>query len=158
MTEDSTRVPRAIDVVRAELDELQAAKAAFAAVPEDDFAAEVTVLSLDAREAELLAEESLALLLDTDSDVELVLDGHDLDRTLREAEAEGVAYLVSAILGDEGTLAGSRHYLQNWYGDKAEVLDDGTYRHIPEASAHRIFKAVDIILHAGGTKTAKGDE
>ena len=92
--------------MRAELEELQAAKAAFVNVPEDDFAAEMTVLSLEAREAELLAEESLALLLETEGDVEVVLDGGAVEG--HAVEASFLSDVVGRLQGLVNAVAEAR--------------------------------------------------
>lgn len=59
-------------------------------------------------------------------------------RDIREAEAEGVAYILCALLDLPGQ-AESRHYIQGWL--------DG--RELPEKSARRIFGAADRIMKAG---------
>ena len=66
-------------------------------------------------------------------------DGPRTPRSLREVEAEGVAFLCSSALGLDGAEY-SRGYLQHW-------LAGGD---IPERSCQRIFKAADQILKAGG--------
>jgi hypothetical protein len=72
-------------------------------------------------------------------------DGPRTPRTLREVEAEGVAFLCSAALSLEGAEY-SRGYLQHW-------LQGGE---IPERSCQRIFKAADAILRAGH-ESAEGE-
>ena len=70
-----------------------------------------------------------------------VADMHDdeaLTRQIEEAEAEGVAYLLCALLDLPGQ-AESRFYIQGW-------LQGGT---LPEKSAKRIFGAADRIMKAG---------
>ena len=59
-------------------------------------------------------------------------------RDIREAEAEGVAYILCALLDLPGQ-AESRAYIQGWL--------DG--RELPEKSAKRIFGAADKIMKAG---------
>ena len=59
-------------------------------------------------------------------------------RDIREAEAEGVAYILCALLDLPGQ-AESRHYIQSWL--------DG--RELSEKSARRIFGAADRIMKAG---------
>ena len=59
-------------------------------------------------------------------------------RDIREAEAEGVAYVLCALLDLPGQ-AESRAYIQGWL--------DG--RELPEKSAKRIFGAADKIMKAG---------
>lgn len=68
-------------------------------------------------------------------------------RDIRELEAEGTAYLVSAVLEQTSGLEFSRGYIQHWYKG-AEV---------PERSAARIFKAADQILRAGRGDTGKAE-
>ena len=65
-------------------------------------------------------------------------DGADTPRDMREVEAESVAMLVSAALGQPG-LDDSRGYIQHWYQGNE----------IPEANARRILKTADQILRAG---------
>jgi antirestriction protein ArdC len=66
-------------------------------------------------------------------------DGADrTPKSLREVEAESVAYLVLASLNESG-LEYCRGYVQHW-------LRGGT---IPEKSVQKIFKAADTILRAG---------
>ena len=70
-----------------------------------------------------------------------VADMHDdeaLTRQIEEAEAEGVAYLLCALLDLPGQ-AESRFYIQSWL--QGETL--------PEKSAKRIFGAADRIMKAG---------
>ena len=59
-------------------------------------------------------------------------------RDLREAEAEGVAYILCALLDLPGQ-AESRNYIQSWL--------DG--RELPEKSARKVFGAADRIVKAG---------
>lgn len=68
----------------------------------------------------------------------LVTDSEMTPRDVREVEAEGVAYILCALLGLPG-LAESRGYIQNWMND-AEISDK---------SAQRIFSAANKILEAG---------
>jgi hypothetical protein len=65
-------------------------------------------------------------------------DGANLPRDLREVEAECVAMLVCAALGQPG-VEYSRGYIQSWYEGEE----------IPERNAQRILKAADAILKAG---------
>ena len=70
-----------------------------------------------------------------------VADMHDdetLTRQIEEAEAEGVAYLLCALLDLPGQ-AESRFYIQGWLHGAA----------LPEKSAKRIFGAADRIMKAG---------
>jgi antirestriction protein ArdC len=72
----------------------------------------------------------------------------DSDRTprdVRELEAESVAMLVCAALGQPG-VEHSRGYIQAWF--KGETM--------PEASARRILKTADTILKAGRPADTKG--
>lgn len=68
-------------------------------------------------------------------------DQASLPKTLTEAEAEAVALCCLEALGLPGADY-ARGYIQHWYGSG---------RPLPEASAARIFKAVDTILRAGQT-------
>ena len=65
-------------------------------------------------------------------------DDETLTRQLEEAEAEGVAYLLCALLDLPGQ-AESRFYIQGWLQGAA----------LPEKSAKRIFGATDRIMKAG---------
>ena len=68
----------------------------------------------------------------------LMSDNDKTPKSIKEAEAEGVAYLLCTLLGLPGQ-AESRDYIQSW-------LQGAT---IPEKSAQRIFGAADKILKAG---------
>lgn len=65
-------------------------------------------------------------------------DNDRTPRSLREVEAEGVAYILTDLLGLPGKEE-SRGYIQNWLQDET----------IPEKSAQRIFSAADKIYKAG---------
>ena len=65
-------------------------------------------------------------------------DDETLMRQIQEAEAEGVAYLLCALLDLPGQ-AESRFYIQGWLQGTA----------LPEKSAKRIFGAADRIMKAG---------
>jgi hypothetical protein len=65
-------------------------------------------------------------------------DDETLTRQIEEAEAEGVAYLLCALLDLPGQ-AESRYYIQGWL--QGETL--------PEKSAKRVFGAADRIMKAG---------
>jgi hypothetical protein len=65
-------------------------------------------------------------------------DGAELPKSLREVEAEGVAYLLCHSLGWPGAEY-SRGYIQHWL----------VGAEIPETNARRIFSAADKILKAG---------
>ena len=71
----------------------------------------------------------------------LVTDSEMTPRDVREVEAEGVAYILCALLGLPG-LAESRGYIQNWL-QGADISDK---------SAQRIFSAANKILEAGQQK------
>ena len=72
----------------------------------------------------------------------LVTDSEFTPRDVREVEAEGVAYILCALLDLPG-LHESRGYIQNWL-QGAEVSDK---------SAQRIFSAANKILEAGQGKS-----
>jgi hypothetical protein len=59
-------------------------------------------------------------------------------RDIREVEAESVAYILCQLLGLKGEEE-SRGYIQSWLKDKD----------IEDASARKIFSAVDKILKSG---------
>ena len=65
-------------------------------------------------------------------------DGAEIPRDIREAEAEGVAYILCTLLGLAGQ-AESRGYIQSWLAG-AEL---------PEKNAKRIIGAANKILKAG---------
>lgn len=72
---------------------------------------------------------------------ERMIDSERTSRSLREVEAEGVAFLVGEALGLPGA-SESRGYMQHWNEQRA-------HDPIPEASARKIFKAATQILEAG---------
>ncbi len=72
---DDVIAPRTLEEVRADLGRLRDVKQAFAGLAAPDFGAEVSLLSVEARESELLAEESAALLVEEGGDAEIVLSG-----------------------------------------------------------------------------------
>jgi antirestriction protein ArdC len=72
----------------------------------------------------------------------LVTDSEFTPRDVREVEAEGVAYILCALLGLPG-LDESRGYIQNWL-QGADISDK---------SAQRIFSAANKILEAGQGKS-----
>jgi len=65
-------------------------------------------------------------------------DSESTPRDVREVEAEGVAYILCALLDLPG-LHESRGYIQNWL-QGAEITDK---------TAQRIFSAANKILEAG---------
>ncbi|CAH1081290.1 ArdC-like ssDNA-binding domain-containing protein [Candidatus Nitrotoga sp. 1052] len=77
-------------------------------------------------------------------------DGDLMQKDIKEAEAEAVAYLCCATLGLPG-LEESRDYIQGWLGSK-ERSDE-----FSKKSASRVFSAADKILKAG-TQSAKAGE
>ena len=68
-------------------------------------------------------------------------DSESTPRDIREVEAEGVAYILCALLGLSG-LNESRGYIQNWL--QGQEITDKT--------AQRIFSAANKILEAGQNK------
>ena len=70
-------------------------------------------------------------------------DGEHLPRSLREVEAEGVAYVLCSVLDLAGAES-ARAYIQSW-------LDGAS---IPERSAQRILTAAQTILEAGQQEQA----
>lgn len=74
-------------------------------------------------------------------------DGPRTPRSIREVEAEGVAFICSSALGLDGA-EWSRGYLQHWLGDQE----------VPERSCQKIFKAADAILKAGRQEQSGGGE
>ena len=77
-------------------------------------------------------------------------DGDLMQKDIKEAEAEAVAYLCCATLGLPG-LEESRDYIQGWLGSK-ERSDE-----FSKKSASRVFSVADKILKAG-TQSAKAEE
>lgn len=71
-------------------------------------------------------------------ETERMEDEERTPRSIREAEAEGVALIGCESLGLPGA-AHSRGYIQHWLSGEV----------IPERSAQRIFKAADQVLKAG---------
>lgn len=65
-------------------------------------------------------------------------DGAEIPRDIREAEAEGVAYLLCTLLDLPGQVE-SRGYIQGWLAGAD----------LPEKSARRIVGAADKIMKAG---------
>lgn len=80
-------------------------------------------------------------LLHGNETVELV-DGSELGKSLKEAEAESVAFLCCSALNLPG-LAEARGYVQSWLGHSTTDLE--AYK----KSAARIFSTADKILKAG---------
>lgn len=74
-------------------------------------------------------------------------DSADLPRSLKEVEAEGVAYILCSLLDMPGQ-AESRHYIQGWLESDS----------VPEKSARHIFTAADKILHAGSPVEVEGSD
>ena len=73
-------------------------------------------------------------------------DSERTPKDIREAEAEGTAYILCSLLGLPG-LEESRGYIQSWLSGAP----------IPEKSAQRIFSAADKILKAGNIQPTKGE-
>ena len=69
----------------------------------------------------------------------------EYEKSLKEAEAEGTAFIIGTILGfDEEKLSDSRGYIQNWFkGNK----------NLPERNAQNVIKTVDKMLKAGLVKS-----
>lgn len=74
------------------------------------------------------------------TDEERIVDGKELDRHIKEMEAECTALLCLDALGFDTTE--NRGYVQNWFKENR----------IPDANASRIMKAADTILKAGEIK------
>lgn len=70
------------------------------------------------------------------------IDLDQIDRNIREVEAESVALICCESLGLPGVEA-ARGYIQHWLKGAGEI---------PDRSAARIFNAAHIILRAGSTK------
>ena len=78
----------------------------------------------------------------------VMADNIEKEKTMKEVEAESVAYILASINGEsEKNLALSRGYIQGWFsGNKLEE--------IPAKNATNIFNAVETILKAGSNKEA----
>ena len=75
-------------------------------------------------------------------------DGVEKEKTMKEVEAESVAYILGSINGEsEKNLTFSRGYIQGWF--KRNKLSE-----IPAKNATNIFNAVETILKAGSNKEA----
>jgi Zn-dependent peptidase ImmA (M78 family) len=74
----------------------------------------------------------------------LVTDSEFTPRDVREVEAEGVAYILCALLSLPG-LDESRGYIQSWLQGEE----------VTEKTAQRIFSAANKILEAGQVKPAE---
>jgi hypothetical protein len=73
-------------------------------------------------------------------------DTVELEKSMKEVEAESVAYILSSINGEsEKNLELSRGYIQGWF--KHNKLEE-----IPAKNATNIFNAVETILKAGSNK------
>lgn len=76
-------------------------------------------------------------------------DGDLMQKDIKEAEAEAVAYLCCATLGLPG-LEESRDYIQGWLGSKEQSEE------FSKKSASRVFSAADKILKAGAQSESGG--
>ena len=76
----------------------------------------------------------------------LAADDEKTPQTMREVEAETVAYICIETLGLPGAVE-SRGYVQHWIARHGADA-------IPEKAAHRILMAAQKILSAGAVKTA----
>lgn len=77
-------------------------------------------------------------------------DGEMLQRCIKEAEAESVAYLCCATLELPG-LEQSRAYIQNWLNSKEQSEE------FKKKSAARVFAAANKILKAGDESAKAGE-
>ena len=101
----------------------------------------VAISDLAEHPEKTLFHEIAHILLGHTTDEITLTDDAKTPRSLREVEAEGVAFLVGEALGLPGA-AESRGYIQHWNARRdAEP--------IPEASARKIFKVATQILTAG---------
>jgi len=80
---------------------------------------------------------------------EQMADGDLMQKDIKEAEAEAVAYLCCATLGLPG-LEESRDYIQGWLGSKERSEE------FSKKSASRVFSAADKILKAGTQSAQAG--
>ena len=77
-------------------------------------------------------------------------DGDLMQKDIKEAEAEAVAYLCCATLELPG-LEESRDYIQGWLGSKERSEE------FSKKSASRVFSAADKILKAGAQSAKAGE-
>jgi len=101
-------------------------------------ARKVAVSPIAAHPERTLLHEMAHVVLGHTTEGELNDMGERTPKDIRELEAEATAMLCCAAL-NLGGLDESRGYIQNWYRGSE----------VPEASARRIFGAVDSILKAG---------
>ena len=99
-----------------------------------------------------LLHEIAHVVLGHTAEAGALTDSERTPRSLREAEAEGVAMLCCAALGLPG-LEESRGYIQHWLQNGSDYVSAGAKLAIPETSARKIFKAADQILKAGKPAT-----
>ena len=92
-----------------------------------------------------LLHELAHIVLGHTSEGDQLSDDPTTPRTIREVEAESVAYLCAAALGYTDGAEDARGYIQTWHA-RGEAITD---KH-----AQRIFKATDQILKAGRTEDA----
>ena len=89
-----------------------------------------------------LFHELAHVVLGHTGDASVMADTPEISRCIKEVEAEATAYLCCATLELPG-MEESRGYIQHWLGDQE----------FPDASARRVFSAVDKILKAGSPAT-----
>ncbi len=87
-----------------------------------------------------LLHEIAHIVLGHTAEGDQLSDDPTTPRTIREVEAESVAYLCAAALGITEGADDSRGYIQNWHARGESITD----KH-----AQRIFKATDTIMKAG---------
>lgn len=101
-------------------------------------ARKVAVSPIAAHPERTLLHEIAHVVLGHTTEATMNDSGERTPKDIRELEAEATAMLCCAALG-LGGVDESRGYIQSWYRGQA----------VPEASAKRIFSAVDAILKAG---------
>ena len=75
----------------------------------------------------------------------LRIESLDYEKSLKEAEAEGVAFIIGTILGfSSEQLSDSRGYIQNWFSG---------HKNLPEKNAQNVIRTVDKMLKAGVVKS-----
>ena len=103
---------------------------------------EIAINPLAVKPFKTLFHEMAHCLLHRDE--ELMVDGANLNRAEKEAEAEAVAYLCCVTLGlYEDSMDESRNYIQTWL-DTQENADA-----FAKKSASRVFSVADKLLKAG---------
>jgi antirestriction protein ArdC len=88
---------------------------------------------------------------------DVIIDHEKLPRSKKEAEAESVAFIVAASLGQsEEALSSARAYIQGYLGVRG-TTGSPEVEEFKKKSASRIFSVADKILRAGQPPAARED-